>query len=146
MTSFLMWILILIVSPSNILREIDVVSLKERSHLIKFFLHAGMLRVESLSVVRTLDLFLALMSFVLVFLRVRRLILLVHFFRIWRIYFSILILLISFSFWIFWPWRKQRLIFWGFQDPHMCYGEKFLWLGVPQQTAWLQKSILSNMQ
>ena len=27
-----------------------------------------------------------------------------------------------------------------------CYGEKFLWLGVPQQTARLQKSIFPNMQ
>ena len=26
-----------------------------------------------------------------------------------------------------------------------CYGEKFLWLGVPQQTARLQKSIFPNM-
>ena len=26
------------------------------------------------------------------------------------------------------------------------YGEKFLWLGVPQQTARLQKSIFPNMQ
>ena len=29
--------------------------------------------------------------------------------------------------------------------PH-CYGEKFLWLGVPQQTARLQKSIFPDMQ
>ena len=27
-----------------------------------------------------------------------------------------------------------------------CYGEKFLWLGVPQQTARLQKSLFPNMQ
>ena len=27
-----------------------------------------------------------------------------------------------------------------------CYGEKFLWLGVPQQTVRLQKSIFPNMQ
>ena len=27
-----------------------------------------------------------------------------------------------------------------------CYGEKFLWLGVPQQTSRLQKSIFPNMQ
>ena len=27
-----------------------------------------------------------------------------------------------------------------------CYGEKFLWLGVPQQIARLQKSIFPNMQ
>ena len=27
-----------------------------------------------------------------------------------------------------------------------CYGEKFLWLGVPQQTARLQKSIFPDMQ
>ena len=32
------------------------------------------------------------------------------------------------------------------QSRQFCYREKFLWLGVPQQTAWLQKSILSNMQ
>ena len=27
-----------------------------------------------------------------------------------------------------------------------CYGEKFLWLGVPQQTARLQNTIFPNMQ
>ena len=32
------------------------------------------------------------------------------------------------------------------QSRQFCYGEKFLWLGVPQQTARLQKSIFPNMQ
>ena len=32
------------------------------------------------------------------------------------------------------------------QSRQFCYGEKFLWFGVPQQTARLQKSIFPNMQ
>ena len=32
------------------------------------------------------------------------------------------------------------------QSRQFYYGEKFLWLAVPQQIALLQKSILSNMQ
>ena len=32
------------------------------------------------------------------------------------------------------------------QSRQFCYGEKFLWLGVLQQTARLQKSIFPNMQ
>ena len=32
------------------------------------------------------------------------------------------------------------------QSCQFYYGDKFLWLGVPQQTARLQKSIFPNMQ
>ena len=98
MTYFLLGIPILIISPSKVLQEIDIVSVEERSHLIKFLLHVGMLRVESLPAVRTLDFLLALISFVLVFLRAGRLLLLVIFFRIWGIHFSLWILLLLFSF------------------------------------------------
>ena len=98
MSYFLLGILILIISLPNTLWKIDIVSLEERSHLIKIQLHAGMLRVESLLAVGTLDFLLALMSFVLVFLRAGRLLLLILFFRLWSIYFSLWILLLPFSF------------------------------------------------
>ena len=51
MTSFMLDILILVISLPNTLQNIDIVSLKEESHLIKILLHAGMFRVESLPVV-----------------------------------------------------------------------------------------------
>ena len=53
--------------PKNIWK-MDIVALKEKSHLIKLFLHAGMFRVNSLPAIGTLDFFFALVSFVLVFL------------------------------------------------------------------------------
>ena len=68
MSSFLLGISILVISLPNTLRKIDIVSLEERSHLIKLLLHAGMFRVEALPTVGTLDFLLALMSFLLVFL------------------------------------------------------------------------------
>ena len=48
-----------------------------------------MLRVEALPTVRKLDVFLYLMSFVLVFLRAERLLLLIILFRLWSLYFSL---------------------------------------------------------
>ena len=51
---------------------------------------------------------------------------------------------------IHWMPRKQppkgQLLGTPQRSCQFCYGENYLWLGVPQQTAWLQKSILSNMQ
>ena len=44
------------------------------------------------------------------------------------------------------PIHKGQLLGTPQQSHQFCYGEKFLWLGVPQQTARLQKSIFSNMQ
>ena len=41
---------------------------------------------------------------------------------------------------------KGQLLGTAQRSRQFCYGEKFLWLGVPQQTAWLQKSILSYMK
>ena len=51
MTSFKLWLPILLISPLKIFRKIDLVSLKERGSFIQFLLHAGMFRVESLPAV-----------------------------------------------------------------------------------------------
>ena len=58
----------MIVSLHNTLRKIDIAPPKEKSHFIKIFLHAGMFRVKSLPTIGTLDLFFALVPFVLVLL------------------------------------------------------------------------------
>ena len=68
MTSFFPEILILVISLLNVLWKIDVVSLEKRGQIIKFLLHTGMLRVEALPTVRTLEFLLSLVSLVLVFL------------------------------------------------------------------------------
>ena len=56
----------MIISLPNTLRKIDIIPLKEKSHFIKNFLHAGIFRVKSLLAIGTLDLLFSLVSFVLV--------------------------------------------------------------------------------
>ena len=50
-TSFMLWFLILLISPPKAFRKIDVISLKERGSFIKLLIHVGMFRVESFLVV-----------------------------------------------------------------------------------------------
>ena len=51
MFSFLLGIPILVISFPNTLHKIDIVSLKEISHLIELLLHVGMFMVEALPAV-----------------------------------------------------------------------------------------------
>ena len=57
MTSFMLWFLILLISPLKYFRKIDVIYLKERGSFIKIFLHAGMFRVKTLPAVITPNFF-----------------------------------------------------------------------------------------
>ena len=66
MSSFLLDVPIMIISLSNTLRNIDIVPLEEKIHLIKKFLHAGMFMVKSLPTIGTLEFFFALDSFLFV--------------------------------------------------------------------------------
>ena len=68
MSSYLLDVPIMIIYLSNTLRKNDIVPLREKSHLIKIFLHAGMFREESRPAIGTLDFLFSLVSFVLVFL------------------------------------------------------------------------------
>ena len=58
----------MIISLPNTLWKIDIVPLKEKSHFIKHFLHAGMFRVKSIPAIGTLDFLFSLVPFVLVLL------------------------------------------------------------------------------
>jgi len=80
MTSFTMWFPILMISPPKIFMEILMwLFLKKRSSFIKFIFHAGMLRVEALTAVRTLNFFFSMMQFFFVLLRTKRLFMLLVF-------------------------------------------------------------------
>ena len=99
MTFFMLWFLMLLISPPKAFWKIDVIYLKERGIFVKLLLHVGMFRVEALPAVWTLNFFLSMIPFSFVLLWAGRLFMLLVFnFRLRSFEFSFwVLLLLSFT-------------------------------------------------